>query len=1253
MTLTWQPFHLLARHDIPERILEQYNRAQVSTMMGLFAELKHAWITIDNALYLWDYTHPNPELVGFEEQPNSITAVKLLLPKPNVFTSQITHLLVVATTAEIILIGLSCLTGPAGNSAVTLYQTRMALSVRGTIVNSIEGAAGRIFFSVKGENDVYEMTYQQEEKWFQSRCGKINHTATGLSSLAPPLGSLSTAFSFVHRPQEHIVQMKADDSRNLLYTLSSMSAIRTFHVRPNGGLECTITLPRAQMLSNMSHALPSEAVDPKTSIVSISPIPATESQKLHLVAVTSAGWRIFLSATSASSWGSASSSAPPTSMQLQHVRLPPVEPSAPSARVATLAQIDDSKAAASSQTLQPTRMAERFSPGYFFCFTQDQRGRVDRLFVSATESGQTLHRNTVTSQGSKPPHPFHESYSWLALGSQAEDIGQVTLIYVAASTPLGFGNEPAIQFDKPVAEIAVLTNNGIYVLRRKRLVDVLAAGIQYSGSEAELNDLVRVFGKLYTKAELEASALAVACGHGQDIPPDARVVKAAGSEVPDLARKIFIDQGGAPSVPEDNAEATVDMVRPSPRHEGVALYMSRLVRSIWQAPIFTTYSTPSGGKTVVPIVSLQKLRQIQRDMTNLQEFLALNKSFIDGLAGPESLTRAQSKREEVFLQAEHRALHSLVTLTANIIEGISFVLVLFEEGADEIVFSLSREPQYRLRALTFEGLFVTVSGKELAKELVKAIVNRSIANGANVDTVAEALRRRCGSFCSADDVIIFKAQEHLKKASEAGHSSELGRRLLNESLKLFQQVSASLSREQLELAVDQFVSMDFYAGAIKLALTVANEADRGNRALAWINSGKRDDGVGQNAYIARTNIYKLVHKVILRVDEAQRQEPQVVDGMLTRAATRFHETRDVVDNSDDEVFQYDLYDWYLAQGRTDRILAVDSHYITIYLQKKAKQSVDHANLLWRYHAQRENFHEAASVQLQLAKSEFLLSLDKRIEYLSNAKTNASSVRHGVARQSRQLLLHEVQELLTVSNIQQDLLQRLKNDARLNPDRRTQVLDELDGQILGLTHMFNIYADPAGYFDICLLIFQAADHRRPADVTSTWQNLIDQTHQETVERGQPQPYEAVAEKTRSVGSRLHLSENVFPISDLLPMLERYAFEFQRNVGPAHWVIDVFLDLQVPYDVILSVLERMFYNDEAPFQGRNRKHIADDILYICRRWYEDTIRTVQQPFGGHETVAAVSQLLRLVTENGIDPDKREECATLRQRLEQFLR
>ena len=73
----WAPFQRAKVYPIPDQIFEQYNRAQVSTMMGLFADLNHAWVSIDSALYLWDYTHPSPDLIGFEEQTNSITAVRL------------------------------------------------------------------------------------------------------------------------------------------------------------------------------------------------------------------------------------------------------------------------------------------------------------------------------------------------------------------------------------------------------------------------------------------------------------------------------------------------------------------------------------------------------------------------------------------------------------------------------------------------------------------------------------------------------------------------------------------------------------------------------------------------------------------------------------------------------------------------------------------------------------------------------------------------------------------------------------------------------------------------------------------------------------------------------------------------------------------------------------------------------------------------------------------------------------------------
>jgi nuclear pore complex protein Nup155 len=158
-------------YTIPDRIFEQYNRAQVSTSMGLFAELNHAWVTIDNALYLWDYTHPNPQLVGFEGQPNSINAVKLARPRSGVFLPSITHVLVISTTAEVFLLGLGCETSTGGTKSVTLYQTGMSTSIRGLDINVIASSetTGRIFFAGSTDNEIHELTYQQEERWFQGR----------------------------------------------------------------------------------------------------------------------------------------------------------------------------------------------------------------------------------------------------------------------------------------------------------------------------------------------------------------------------------------------------------------------------------------------------------------------------------------------------------------------------------------------------------------------------------------------------------------------------------------------------------------------------------------------------------------------------------------------------------------------------------------------------------------------------------------------------------------------------------------------------------------------------------------------------------------------------------------------------------------------------------------------------------------------------------------------------------------------------
>ena len=844
----WSPFQRIKMYDIPEKIFEQFNRAQISTKMGLFAEYNHAWVAIDSALYLWDYTLPDPPLIGFEEQSHTISGVEMVWPRPGVFLPAITRLLVVATSTDLNLVGVAPQPAVTGGYAISLYSTNMRLPTKGMDIDVIAGSAatGRIFFSSRESDDVCELAYQQEERWFQNRLQRINHTSSGLASFSP-----ISIVSFTSKTaQEIVIDMIIDDTRNLLYTLSSLSCIRVFHISSNNSLTLAITRPFGATVNDISHMLSAqtstELISKDTKIVSIQPISSHEASKMHVMATTNTGCRIFMSATSSSYYSTSRSQGAPTSMQVVHVKFPPADPRAPVANITQSPGQPNPYGGGqsintTSKSLIRTTRSARYPPGFFFCFVskqlEGQAKPMDSLFISAPDTGRI-----ARPQDASKPVRYPELGLWINLAAPAEAVDLASAPFSAASTPFGFANELAVQFDAPATVIAILTNTGIQTLRRRRLVDMFASTVKLGGGDNGLEGEIKRFIRLYGRGETASTALAVACGQGLDVTTDARLAKITDPEVLEFARKAFIEYGGKPQFFEnmvvDQSVAAIDMVHPSPRHEGLALYVTRLIRSVWKAPIVRETVTPTGGLSVTSVISISKIQGIAQDLQKLKEFLNSNKTFISGLAGPEMLDRAATKQEEVSLQAEHRALHSQLVLIDNIVEGIAFVQVLFDERMDEILLNLNNDARQQVRELTYDGLFRTQRGKEIAKELVKAIVNRNIANGSNVEAVAEALRRRCGSFCSADDVVIFKAQEQLKRASEAGGETELGRNLLNESLRLFTQVAGSLSMEQLQWAIQNFSALQFYAGGIQLGLTVAYEGDRGNKALSWIQDGR-------------------------------------------------------------------------------------------------------------------------------------------------------------------------------------------------------------------------------------------------------------------------------------------------------------------------------------------------------------------------------------------------------------------------------
>lgn len=1065
-TQTWAPFQQVKSYNIPDEVFEQYNRAQVTTIMGLFAEINHAWISIDNALYLWDYTHPNPQLLGYEEAVNSITAVKLAKPRPGVFVPAITDLLVVATGSDVHLIGMACgKDTPDSPISVSLYQTKMQVPIRGINVQCIAASAktGRIFFAGRNDNEVHELTYQQEEKWFQNRCARVCHTRKGYESFIPSIPAFSRRES-----HEYVMQMVIDDTRNTLYTLSNLSNIRAFHLRSATELNLVISRSFNAILNDISHKIPAtDLISRSIPIVSITPIPAQEASRINLVATMSTGCRIFFSGVSGGFY-SDDNSGGLSSMQVHHIKFPPPESSAAptNTKAITNGNYAGQQQVSSSRALDMTRMSQRYPPGYFMWFVQrSQQAASDIVFMSAPDSGRIAHPQDP-SQANKLP----EFGMWFGIEGRVEDVGFMTEPFGASTSPVGFGNELAVQFDKPISEFAILTNSGIQTYRRRRMVDVFAASIRNGGGEEGLEGEIRTFAHLYGRGETIATALAVACGQASDVALDSRVTRITDNDILEYARRTFIEHGGRPE-PDQNVipasgAPSIDQVRPSPRHEGLTLYISRLLRSVWKARLAVEVLSPAGAFMVRPTVAMSKLQGIQRDLVRLQEFLNSNKTFIEGLGGPEALGRVSTKQDEVALQAEHRALSSVVRLVADVIEGIAFVQVLFapEEHVEEIVMLLPDQSRQQLRSTTYEGLFCSNGGKELAKELVKGIVNRNIRTGSNVDTVTDALRRRCGSFCSADDCIIFKAQESLKRASEPTASADQSRLQLNESLRLLKQVAASLPMDQLQQIVQQYNSLRFFAGAIQLTLSVAQECDQGNSALAWFNEGMLGQDSRAILYDSRQRCYDIIHQVATAVDESSSQAPEQIDGQYTLAAKRKQEAYDVINASQDELFQINLYDWYLSSGWSDRLLDVESPFVISYLQRKSANNIDHADLLWRYYAHHNSYAEAAKVQLYLVKSPFSMTLERRMEYLSFARANASTKTVGLTemgrtRQSRHEMLREVNDLLDIANIQADILQRIRSDERLKGAARTRAIEELDGPILALSTVSSCHNRP--------------------------------------------------------------------------------------------------------------------------------------------------------------------------------------------------
>jgi nuclear pore complex protein Nup155 len=96
--------------------------------------------------------------------------------------------------------------------------------------------------------------------------------------------------------------------------------------------------------------------------------------------------------------------------------------------------------------------------------------------------------------------------------------------------------------------------------------------------------------------------------------------------------------------------------------------------------------------------------------------------------------------------------------------------------------------------------------------------------------------------------------------------------------------------------------------------------------------------------------------------------------------------------------------------------------------------------------------------------------------------------------------------------------------------------------------------------------------------------------------------------------------------ILGLLLDYMFQTDTTRGAREWPVDLLLDVGVPSETVLAVLENLQFNDGEGWSTAKRRVVAALSVYVSRKWYSDSVVGGGLPFGGEEGAGAVLEVLR---------------------------
>ncbi|XP_041667339.1 nuclear pore complex protein Nup155 isoform X1 [Cheilinus undulatus] len=1236
------------RVPLPPELVEQFSHMQCNCMMGVFPEISRAWLTIDNDIFMWNY-EDGGDVAYFDGLIETILAVGLVKPKQGILQPHIHYLLVLATSVDVVILGLSFPKSQAGlNDSMSggmqlLPDPLFSIPTDNTYILSITSTdLGRIFMAGK-DGCLYEIAYQAEAGWLSQRCRKINHSKSSLSFLIP------SVLQFSFSEDDPIVQIAIDNSRNTLFTRSEKDVLQVYDLGADGqGMSRVATMSQSTIVAaagNIARTIDRSVFKP---IVQISVIDRSESSDCHLLAVTHAGVRLYFSTTPFAPPLQKHLAVRPSLLTLVHVRLPP-------------------GFSASSTLQKPSKVHKALYNKGVLLMAASEMEDSDILWCINHDSFPFKKPLMETQMMSNV-----DGHTWAICALNEERPSKIVTPLNKDHIPITDSPVVVQQHNIPPQKFVLLSAKGSHIFQKLRPVDQLRhLLVSCAGGESE--DVERFF-KLHREEQACATALILACSSA-----------ACDREVSQWATRAFFRYGGeaqmrfpaamtspstvgpvmsspapgivppalaTPFAPMHTGSAPITPMSAGPevifsgKHNGICIYFARILGNIWDGSLAVEKTISKGSQTVSILessVSLFDLESVLLELCGLREFLDKNSQFSPSSLGAASFSSpanlqqrllgfmrpdgANSQQVQQELQRKYHtkaqvyekvSLQGIQQLVHRSYQTLALWKLLCDHQFSLIMSELPKEFQEQMKGASFKD--VVIRGKELSGALVTALINVYIKDSASVDAISNHLRDICPLLYSSDDSVCSKANELLQSSKQIQNKGDKERKL-RESLQLYQQIS---QHTDLPLVCSQYRQVRFYEGVLELCLTAADKKDPQRLGPHFYKNGEpEDDKVGQQAFQERLSCYKCITDTmqeLVNQSKAAPQSPSVPKqpgppvmtsdpNMLSNeeATAHFEQILGLAQRSQDELFHIALYNWLIQADLTDKLLEVNSPYLEEHLMHMIKQDqskVHNMDLLWRYYEKNRNFGKAAHVLARLADMHSTeISLKQRLEYIARAILSAKSSSCISAQASDGEFLHELEEKMELVRIQVQIQETLIRQYSHHPSVKN-VISQLDSELMDITKLYGEFADHFKLSECKLAIIHCAGHSDPILVHSLWQEIMEKELGDSVAMSPVDRMRSLSLKLVSLGKIYAGTPRYFPLEFLVKFLEQEVCRLNWDVG---FVTSTMQEIGVQLPRLLEVYDQLFKTRDPCWQRLKKPlHLVECIHVLLSGYVDDPSR-----------------------------------------------